>query len=108
MDPQFFVQGAGWQHHVFSKHGPTGTFHSDLGSRARITVLIAAAFTAVLFLLVRRLTSGVPFFQPKNYRSFTVYNKQDFLHLYDEDEVPSQAPIEPLEGVCLLSQLNGG
>lgn len=103
MDPLFFVQGASWQHHVFSKHGPTGHFHGDLGSRARITTLIAAAFAAVLFLLVRRLTTGIPFFQPKNYRSFTVYNKDDFLHLYDEDEAPSQAPIEPLEGVVSIS-----
>lgn len=106
MDSPFIVQGANWKHHVFSKHGSSSGFHSDLGSRARITILITAAFAAVLFLLVRRLTTGAPFFQPKNYRSFTVYNKKDFLHLYDEDEVPSQAPIEPLEGV-LPSQFYG-
>lgn len=106
MGSQFLVQGVSWKHHVLFKHGSSSDFHGDFGSRARITILATAAFSAVLFLLIRRLTTGVPFFQPKNYRNFTVYNKKDFLHLYDEDEVPSQAPIEPLEGV-LLSQLYG-
>lgn len=81
---------------MFSKHGPR--FPSELEGRARIMILIVAVLTAVLMLLVRRFMTGVPFFQPRNYRSFTVYNKKEFLHLYDEDEVPSKAPVEPLEG----------
>lgn len=107
MDARFFVQAAGWTHHALSYTNGPG-FDGDLGSsRTRIIILITAAFAAVLFLLAKRLATGVPFLQPKNYRSFTVYNKADFLHLYDEDEVPSQAPIEPLEGMLLLSRLGG-
>lgn len=107
MDVPFFAQGDSlngvWRHYVFSKHGPD--FPSELEGRARIIILLITAFAAVLVLLVQRLTSGVPFFLPKNYRSFAVYNKKEFIHLYPEDEAPSQAPIEPLEGVLSVFDL---
>lgn len=66
-----------------------------------------AALIPVSVLLFRRLITGTPFFTAKTKRDFTVYNKSEFLELYDKDAVPSKAPIEPLEGLLLSSVLEG-
>lgn len=67
-------------------------------SRVRVIILAISALVIVVLLAVRRLVTGIPFFPPKDYRSFTIYNRYDFLNLYSEDQLPSKAPIERLEG----------
>lgn len=50
-------------------------------------------------ILLKRAVSSVPFFPPRDYRSDKIVNKKDFLYLYSEDELPSKAPVEPLNGM---------
>lgn len=103
MEAPFVIQGGSarnfWKHPVLLKHTP-GSFSYEIDSlsRTRITVLVIAALIAVSVLLFQRAITKVPFFAAKTKRDFTIYNKSEFLELYDEDAVPSKAPIEPLEG----------
>ncbi|RPB16599.1 hypothetical protein P167DRAFT_500063 [Morchella conica CCBAS932] len=103
MEAPFVVQGGSakniWKHPVLLKHAPGGfSYEIDSLSRTRIAILVVAALIPVSVLLFRRLITGTPFFTAKTKRDFTVYNKSEFLELYDKDAVPSKAPIEPLEG----------
>lgn len=64
----------------------------------RIAVYGVAIVVPILFLLLQRIFTAVPFFPSKDYRCYTVVNKKDFLDLYELDELPSKAPIEGLSG----------
>ncbi|KAA8907557.1 P-loop containing nucleoside triphosphate hydrolase protein [Sphaerosporella brunnea] len=67
-------------------------------TRTRIALLVASAVAVLAILGVRRLLTGVPFMPPADYRSFTIFNKDDFAALYGADQLPSKVPIEKLEG----------
>jgi hypothetical protein len=60
---------------------------------------VASAFAVLAILSIWRLLTGAPFLPPPDYRTFTIFNKEDFTALYGPDQLPSKAPIEKLEGM---------
>ena len=48
-------------------------------------------------ILTRRVLSGIPFAPPPNARSFTVFNKKDFICVHGPEALPAKTPVEPLE-----------
>ncbi|KAF8443446.1 hypothetical protein BGX38DRAFT_1095677, partial [Terfezia claveryi] len=62
----------------------------------RIFVLVVTGIVAAGCIILLRALSSVPFFPTKDHRSNKIVNKKDFLYLYSEDELPSKAPVEPL------------
>ncbi|KAF8476090.1 hypothetical protein BDZ91DRAFT_689962 [Kalaharituber pfeilii] len=90
--------------HVLTKHyslGAKNLDHFQFGPRSRIYILLIAGLICVSTILLKRILSIVPFFPPKDYRSYKVVNKKDFLYLYSINELPSQAAVEPLNGTRL-------
>ena len=79
---------------------PLTCYHDfrNLGTQTRIAILGAFAAASIIFLAVRRFATGIPFLPPPDYRSFTVFNKSEFIALYGADALPSKAPIERIEG----------
>ena len=85
-------------------HGgiPNSVSKRKLESSSRLAIYGAAIALGILILLFRRFFSGIPFFVPANYRSFTIVNKSDFVELYGPDALP-KAPIEELKGGSLCT-----
>lgn len=67
----------------------------------RAMIYGVAIVAPLLFLLLQRFTTGIPFLPHKDCCSYTVVNKKGFLSIYDQDELPSRTPIEELSGARL-------
>ncbi|KAH8147533.1 uncharacterized protein LAJ45_08360 [Morchella importuna] len=106
MERYLMVQGAvsSAENALGLKHQETSMYQfSELKfERVFRTVIYGTAIIApLLFLLLQRVATGIPFLPHKDYCSYIVVNKKGFLSIYDQDELPSKAPIEELSGARL-------
>lgn len=104
MDPfhaDGILRGYPLHDHILAKHFPVEAKivnHFENSASNRIFLLVVTGIVAAGCIILQRTLSSVPFFPPKDHRSNKIVNKKDFLYLYSEDELPSKAPVEPLNG----------